>query len=206
MIYSFLGDFYHPHENIYPTVKAALEAAGETLADSQLADLPAILDNNPAAIIMGVENRLNPESDNVTHWLTPEIDQKIEAYVAAGGSIIALHAAIASYPQGSKYIQMLRGYFISHPDEHCLVSYKGQLGGSHDFQLMDEFYVVDVDQENTNVFLTSESLHGQGIAGWYHNYGNGKAIVIVPTHRKESNQNPATIRLITAGINWALER
>lgn len=127
-IYSFLGDFYHERDNVYPAVKKAAEILGDDviLTDCALSELSEVLDldKTPATIIMACEDRINPESDQVNHWLTPEMDNKITSYVKNGGSFIAIHAALASYPKDSKYTDMLKGYFIDHPQSiiKCAIS------------------------------------------------------------------------------------
>ena len=208
-IYSFLGDFYHEHDHSYPSVKKAVEANNAALADCKLAEISAVIDQNPAAIILGCENRINPEDDIVNFWLTSALDEKITAYVRNGGLLVVLHAALASYPEDSKYVDMVKGYFISHPEEHCKVRYMGKLplasSAAFDYEIMDEFYIVHVNENETNIYMRTESAeHGKGIGGWYHSYGAGKVIVIIPTHRQDGYEHPETIRLISEGLAWAL--
>lgn len=211
-IYSFLGDFYHSHDFVYPAVKKAVDSmSGVELTDCTIADISQVIDKNPDVIILAAENRVNPQDENINLWLTPELDEKIASYVKNGGSFVAVHAALASYPEDSKYIDMLKGYFVSHPQEHYLVRFKSNeklpFGGEpFDYEVMDEFYVLNVDEANTNVYMTSASEYGEGYGGWYHNYGDGKVIVIVPTHNKEGFEHPETVRLFNEGITWALGR
>ena len=212
-IYSFLGDYYHKHENIYPSIKKAAELAEETLNDCQcISELGDVIDKNPAVIIMARENRINPQDEAVKVWLTPELDEKITAYVKNGGSFIGIHTAIASYPADSEYTKMLKGSFVSHPEEHYCVQYKSNeklpFAGAEafDYGIMDEHYVLDVDTEATNVFMSLSSEFGEGCGGWYHSYGSGKVIVIVPTHNKEGFEHPETIRLYKEAISWAAQQ
>ena len=237
-IYSFLGDFYHKHENIYPSVKKAAEQAGETLHDRKcISELSDVIDKNPAVIIIAAENRVNPEAEPENLWLTPELDEKLTDYVKNGGSFIAIHAALASYPEDSKYVDMVKGYFVSHPTEHYLVCYTsnekfekmpfcGNVGNiadcenagnseisknseisekpaAFDYEVMDEHYVLNVNTAATNVFMTLSSEFGEGCGGWFHSYGNGKVIAVVPTHNKEGFEHPETVRLYKEAIIWA---
>jgi len=209
-ICSILGDFYHQHDPAYETVKKAAAQLGVAFNDYPLDDMADVLSQNPSAIIFMTENRLNPQSETVDVWLTPALDEKITQYVAQGGSLIAMHAALASYPADSAYASMLKGHFISHPPDHYDVHYQSNAAmpfldaAPFDFTALDEHYVVYVDTENTNVFMTLSSPYGEGPAGWYHTYGNGKVIVLTPTHNKEGFAHPEMIRLVAEAIRWAI--
>ena len=210
-ICTFLWDFYHNHDNAYPVIKKAVERIENvSLTDCKIEELSAVIDKNPDVIFLGREDRLNPEDETVNRWLTNALDDKITSYVKNGGSLIAMHTAIASYPENSKYVDMLKGYFITHPPEHYLVRYKSNEklpfpnSQAYDFEIMDEHYVVYVDTENTNVFMSHSSAYGEGHAGWYHSYGKGKVMVIVPTHNKEGFEHPEMLRLIHEAITLAL--
>lgn len=211
-IYSFLGDFYHSHDYVFSAVKKAVDMldGGVTLVDSNLQDISSILDKNPSAIIFATENRVNPESEDAHEWLTKELDEKITSYVKNGGNFIAIHAALASYPKDSKYVDMLKGYFIDHPQEHYNVRYttnnKSPLNGSFDFTALDEHYVLHVDEANTNVFMKLSSDFGEGCAGWFHEYGKGRVIAIAPTHNKEGFEMDEVVRLYCEVIGWSLAK
>jgi len=211
-IYTFVGDFYHPHDIVYPTVKKSVALMGDLVMDCRIDEMSSILDVKPKAIILASENRLNPNDKFVEKWLTPKLDEKITDYVSNGGSIVVIHSGIAEYPEDSKFVDMLKGYFVSHPDEHCMVKYTSNEklpfngGTPFDYEIMDEFYVCNVDTENTNVFITTQSEHGEGYGGWYHNYGRGKVIVLVPTHNLEGYEHPETLRLINKSVAWAIGR
>ena len=210
-IYSFLGDFYHDHDIIYPAVQAAVSEMPNTrLIDTQIRNLELALEKTPHAIIMDIENRVNPEAKVVDNWLTDELDEKITSYVRAGGGFVAMHAALASYEPSTKYTQMIKGYFLSHPQDNCPVKFTSNKNlpfentTPFDYKIMDEHYFLKVDEENTTVFMHSQSEHGDNYGGWYHPYGAGKVMCIVPTHRKDGFEHPETIRLIRQSLQWVL--
>jgi len=217
-IVAFLGDCYHQREPLEQAVLTAARRVGNVTVESQLPTTEAVglaLEKNPSMIIIGAENRINPEDAVVECWLTDEIDDKLEAYVAAGGSLLVLHSGLASYPSDSKYRKMIKGAFISHPPEDCKVRYYNQdnslpenLGkDGYDYEVIDEFYVVDVDVEETNLFLFSEcEEHGQQIAAWYHDYGKGHVSCIVPTHHAEGFEHREMQRLYFDDILYGLNR
>ena len=214
-VFAFLGDFYHQREPLELAVQTAVRGVGDVEIAFQLPTSESMnhaLDQNPMMIILGAENRINPEDEIVRNWLTDELDNRLEAYVAAGGSLLVLHSGLASYPPDSKYRKMIKGEFLSHPPEHCQVRYYSEDDGvplngnaSYDYVVIDEFYVVDVDTEDTNVFLYSEcEEHGTGLAGWHHTYGEGKVMCLVPTHNKEGFEHAETLRLYHKTIEWGL--
>ena len=210
-IYSFLGDFYHDHSFIYPAVKAAVSEIPDTqLIDTTIDSIENVLSQNPAAIIMDMENRINPQDKDINYWLSSDLDEKITAYVRKGGGFVAMHAALASYDPSTKYTQMLKGYFLSHPQDNCPVRFTSneklpfKNTAPFDYEVMDEHYFLEVEEENTTVFMRSKSEHGDNYGGWYHGYGSGRVICIVPTHRKDGFEHPETIRLIRQSLEWAL--
>jgi len=208
-IFGMIGDFYHPRENAIDAVKKAVELNGAILIEGGTSEVGSALDTNPDALIIYRENRVNPEAETVDMWLTDEIDEKITTYVKNGGRIIAMHTAIASYPEDSKYIDMVKGYFVEHPVPHYMTRYVSSdlspLGDKFDFAVMDEHYVVNVDEANTNVFMRHSSEYGESCSAWYHSYGNGKVMVLVPTHRKEGFENPEMQRLVNEAVAWVLK-
>jgi len=214
-VFAFLGDFYHQRAPMEKAVQKAISDLENASLVSQLATAENInlaLDADPAMIILGAENRINPQDEVIEFWLTNELDDKLETYVASGGNLVVLHSALASYPADSKYRKMIKGEFISHPPEHVKVRYytsaeEGILSGDagYDYEVIDEFYVVDVDTEETNVFLYSEcEVYGEGLGGWYHDYGKGKVVCVVPTHNVEGFEHEETLRLYRDAIEWGL--
>ena len=209
-IYSFFGDFYHDHDIILSAVEKAVKGIENLeLIDAKIEQISQVLDQNPEAIIIDMENRINPQDPVIDLWLTPELDEKITNYVHGGGRFVAMHAGIASYAPETKYTKMLKGYFLSHPAD-CPVQYISndklpfENKTAFNYQVMDEHYQLHVDEENTTVFMKSTSEHGDNYGGWYHDYGNGKVICIAPTHRKEGFEHEETIRLIKQSIEWVI--
>jgi len=213
-VVAFLGDFYHQRVPLEQVVQRVLSSIRDVKLETQIPtaqNMEHALEQTPAMIILGAENRINPEDEVVQCWLTDNIDHQLEAYVAKGGSLVILHSALASYPSDSKYRKMIKGEFISHPPEgevryfcaegKCPFSEQGH----YDYTVIDEFYVVEVDEAETHVFLYSESeTYGKGLAGWYHAYGQGKVICLVPTHHMEGLTHEETLRLYHSAFEWGL--
>ena len=213
-INSFLGDYYHNAQTMTTAVEHAISVnAAKTDIDNQgvtgIDRLAAVLATNPSLIIIGLENRLNPQDEAVSLWLTPELDKQLVAYVTAGGNLLVLHSGLASYPTDSRYIKMLGGHFVSHPDKHCDVRYVSTqhwpISVPIDYTVEDEFYIVKVDEQTTTVFMRSESKeHGKQPAGWSHNYGRGRVMCLVPTHNARGYQEFGHQTLLVEAIAYLL--
>jgi type 1 glutamine amidotransferase len=207
-IYSILGDFYHAHAHVlYAVNEAVKQIPGAQLFDRKIEEIENVLAEKPDILVLACENRVAPQEDETRMWLTPALDEKLAAYVEGGGKFLAIHAALASYPADSRYVGMLRGSFRAHPQEHYpvrFVSNEKSVLGDFDFTVTDEFYQLNVDTNSTNVFMTSECDYGQDYGGWWHNFGAGRVLALVPTHNEEGFKHPETIRLYKEGLSWLL--
>ncbi|PLS01067.1 ThuA domain-containing protein [Neobacillus cucumis] len=209
-VLAVLGDFYHPADG----AKASLEKAIRSISDLEEIELTycsiealkdALLDE-PAVVILFKENRLNPTEEVVNQWMTEDLALEITTYVSNGGSLMAWHSGLASYPDEGVYTKMLRGSFVYHPDKHQLVQYtagdQSFISSPLSFAFLDEHYFVRCDQSNTNVFLHSESIDGQSIAGWSHSYGDGKVCCLTPAHTNSGLQNQEFLTVLGSCIKW----
>jgi len=203
-VYAIVGDFYHNHDVMFNALSLCAQRLGGIQLKREFIDhIEAVIKQKPDAIIIARENRINPEEETEPReWLTNALDDLLEAYVSDGGNLFALHTGIASYDTNSKYIQMLRGHFVSHPPEHCPVTYYSD---DYDFTIAeDEKYFVEVDENNTQVFLRAKSEHGEQLAGWKHTYGRGRVICLCPTHTKDGFKHEQIKKLLDESLNWAL--
>ncbi|WP_338786093.1 ThuA domain-containing protein [Metabacillus sp. FJAT-53654] len=111
----------------------------------------------PDAVILFKEDRVNPTDQKVDTWMTDEIGEAIAQYVDQGGGWLGWHSGLASYAAESSYTKMLKGYFEYHPELHYQVKYTSVIGndefGPVSFEIKDEHYFVNVNIEETNIFL-----------------------------------------------------
>jgi hypothetical protein len=184
-ILAILGDFYHPE--VY--LKEALEKTKnkDDYIDYIIPEDFHINLKNYHLIILGRENRIEPDKDKDKVWMRKDIESNIQNYILEGGKLLVWHSGLASYDPESLFVKdILRGYFKYHPEKEK-VEYYGKspkYGKDINFELFDEHYFVYCDKERTNVFLYSKSLNGESIAGWYHYYGNGRVVCITPAHNE----------------------
>ncbi len=209
-IVAVLGDYYHSRENSKAALDQALNLLNkeETVecAEIQTSQLIKELEKQPDAVILFKEDRLNPNDENVDTWMTEEIGQAIAQYVNHGGGFLAWHSGLASYSPESTFVQMLKGYFEYHPVNHAQVKYSNEQNnhpfGPISFEIKDEHYFVIVNEEETNVFLESDSVDGQSIAGWNHSYGEGRVCCLTPAHNEEGLLHDDFTQLLAKTIDW----
>lgn len=191
-ILALVGDYYHNHDNFLNTLESVAKEIFPdcTILDSNTETFEMFLQRIPDAIVIAKENRVNPQDEEVKYWMTEEIERKIKEYVENGGRLFVWHSGLASYPENGLFCSLVKGYFKFHPDKHKPVRYHSKglsiFGGEEvDFIIVDEHYFVYCDEENTNIYLYSESEDGKSIAGWWHSFGKGKVITLTPAHRED---------------------
>ncbi|MDQ0229010.1 ThuA domain-containing protein [Metabacillus malikii] len=212
-IIAVLGDYYHPKERIVDSLHHAVKFISELedidLVEIQLEQLCSELGKKPDAVILFKENRINPTDEKVDTWMTEEIGTAITEYVNQGGGWLGWHSGLASYPPDSNYIKLLKGHFEYHPELHQQVKYTSVDGndsfGAVAFDILDEHYFVNVNEAETNIFLTSQSEDGHSVAGWSHSFGNGRVSCLTPAHNKEGLENGEFIKLLAKTIKWVCD-
>ncbi len=213
-IVAIVGDYYHRSEPIVESLEQSLKdhfGRDEVVIETSTVDeLALCLGTNPDAVILAKENRLNPEASKVDNWLNPTLEKLICDYVKQGGGWISWHSGLASYTDNKALLEMTHGHFIHHPEAHQLVRYRvvskeNLMDSSYDFAILDEHYFVQCDEEQTSVFLRSESVDGASIAGWHHSYGEGRVVCLTPAHLKEGLLHPSMTRMLAQVMKWGLK-
>ena len=210
-ILAIVGDYYHDRDLAMESLENALFSyisVGEMqIVECETNQLVDKLAENPDAVILFKEDRLNPNDDQVHKWMTEEVEDEITSYVENGGGWLAWHSGLASYAIEGSYTKMVRGYFESHPDKHQIVTYTNKnenpiSSSKLSFEALDEHYFVYCDVENTNVFLLSESVDGESTAGWSHAFGKGKVCALTPAHNKEGLLHPDFSEVLGNSVKW----
>jgi type 1 glutamine amidotransferase len=209
-IVALLGDYYHPYEYSKASLNQALALLNENeefvCIEIQTNQLQKELEQQPDAVILFKEDRVNPTDEKVETWMTEEIGQAIRQYVKQGGGWLAWHSGLASYSTEGAYIQMLKGHFEYHPVNHPQVKYSSvqddRYFGPISFEIKDEHYFVNVNEEETNIFLESNSEEGNSIGGWLHEYGKGRVCCLIPAHTDEGLLDKNVTQLLAKTIEW----
>jgi type 1 glutamine amidotransferase len=182
--FSLVGDFYHNHDLMFETLNEVLSSINIELIDVDIKNFLTSIKERPYILVIGRENRINPEEKDIKVWMGSDIEEEIVRYVENGGRLFVWHSGLSSYPKDGNFVKLIKGYFIYHPEKNKIVRYFSS-DGSYDFKILDEHYFVYCDVKNTDVFLYSESEDGNSFAGWRHSYGKGEVICLTPAHREE---------------------
>ncbi len=141
-------------------------------------------------------------------WLTSKQEQALEDFVKAGGRLFLHHDGIGFYPKGGAISRLAKAYFITHPPIGRITvkptGYFPELTKDIEpFDVVDEEFVVEMDESQTDVFLESHSeKNGRFAQGWTHKYGKGKVAVLIPGHDKTVLFHPMAKRCIRNVIEW----
>lgn len=206
-VISVTGDYYHEGKDTNQYLQRVLSLLDEPVIyeNVSLDALSDALSKNPDLIILSAENQRTPQQTDLREWLTPEMSRLITTYVEHGGSWLGLHSGMSNYPTDSGYIQMLKGYFIQHP-EPLPVTYKCDLVETpSQFVIQDEHYQVGFVDDYTHIFLRSFSDAGESVAGWRHFYGSGKVAGYVPAHDISGMLEQHNLALLKTVIDWLLK-
>jgi type 1 glutamine amidotransferase len=212
-VVAIVGDFYHDvdlaKESLMTALTPFIEDKKIELTYALVTDIAEELKGNPDMVVLFAEDRVDPQVDPDLKWMTKEVSDQIVQYVENGGAWFGWHSGLASYAVESSYVGMLRGYFISHPNENKPVRYTSDgatvFGEAvTPFEFLDEHYIVYCDEANTNVFLRSSSVDGESIAGWHHEFGKGLVCCLTPAHRREGLMDPTFNRILRNSLSWSV--
>lgn len=141
-------------------------------------------------------------------WLTAKQEQAFEDFVRAGGSLFLHHDGIGFYRENGAISRLAKAHFVTHPPiGNITVKPCGSLGDLtkdiEPFDVVDEEFVVEMDESQTTVFMESHSQeNGRFAQGWAHKYGKGKVAVFIPGHDKKVLFHPMVRRCIRNVIAW----
>ena len=164
------------------------------------------------ALVVAREARVTPqESKDV--WVNPQHERAIAEYVEGGGSLVVLHAGLASYDPEGAYVGITRGYFLMHPAEHPRFAVSPrpeakEAGFEIDtFEIEDEMYFVKVDSGRTHrLFESSCADFGLSCAAWAHTAGKGRVFCFTPGHTEQVLHHPSYRAIVQRGMKWATDR
>ncbi|HUX20959.1 MAG TPA: ThuA domain-containing protein [Spirochaetia bacterium] len=159
----------------------------------------------------------------------------LDAYLAGGGGLVALHSASASFKETPAYFSLLGGRFLRHgPIASYTIRQTSALGsfvgggatpehrGEHparsttprlapdfrrmeSFTLRDELYIHEYDPDNYVHFVVDTEDGPEPIA-WSRLHGRGRVFYLAPGHRTETVRHPAVRNILRQGIRWAIDR
>lgn len=141
-----------------------------------------------------------------TRWMTDQVQTAFRQYVQGGGALLVLHAGAAVDESATVLRELIGGFFVGHP-EQCPVTVEPRdshplTAGCDPFTETDEHYLMCLDDENLDVFLTTFSEHGTQPAGWAHTRGEGRVCVMTPGHNLDVWLQPTYQQLLLNALRW----
>ena len=148
----------------------------------------------------------NVSATDQTGWMLDAVQAAFADYVRKGNGLLAIHSGTAEYDQAPVLRSLLGGVFSHHPDQ-CLVTVKPREGhplsaGSDSFELKDEHYFMALDDPQVDVFMTTQSEHGEQPGAWRRLEGNGRVAVLTPGHNVEVWLHPSFQALLLNTMRW----
>src|SRR4051794_29254634 len=198
------GDYWHPASTARAGL-APLEADGfafDWIEDARewsaerMAQYPVVL----------LTKSNNVSSADRSPWVTDEVELATREYVRDGGGLLVIHSGSAEYSELPVLRALLGGVFASHPPQ-CPVTIEPRAGhplteGSTPFTVVDEHYMMDIDDPDVDVFLTTASEHGSQPGGWPRREGEGRVCVLTPGHNLHVWLHPSYQLLIQNALRW----
>jgi type 1 glutamine amidotransferase len=197
-------DFWHPARNVR-TGLGPLENRGLKFDWVEKADDRAIqrMQTYPV-VVLAKWNHVS--STDKRPWITEEVRSAFMDHVCKGHGLLFIHSGMAGCRGLPQWRALLGGEFVSHPAQ-CPVTVEPHQGhalsaASAPFTLPDEHYFVELDDEKSDIFLTTVSEHGTQPGGWTRSVGAGRVCVLTPGHGCEVWLQPSYQSVIYNALRW----
>ncbi|CAA9581498.1 MAG: hypothetical protein AVDCRST_MAG88-3394 [uncultured Thermomicrobiales bacterium] len=197
-------DYWHPARTVRAGL-APLESAGLTFdwiehagawSAERMAEYPVV--------VLAKANHVS--ASDREPWVTGEVQDAFRAYIRRGNGLLAIHSGTAGYRHLPVLRGVLGGVFISHPPQ-CPVTVAPREGhplamGSMPFTQVDEHYMMELDDPEAEVILTTTSEHGAQAGGWTRAEGDGRVCVLTPGHNLPVWLHPAYQVVLLNALRW----
>lgn len=208
---AIVGDYYHdPEITVRALDRLPERERFEFAIHGERKGLPREAIEKSDILLLARMGRLRPGKSE-EFWLSESDERFVFDFVEQGGGLLALHAAIASYPPDGPLHSLLHGRFLYHPPLHPAVQYAiaqpaGEITlGVDSFTVEDEQYFVELEAGVTEILLMSQTReHGESPAGWAHESGAGRVCVLVPGHTEVAMLHPMMQKLLQNALDWCL--
>jgi type 1 glutamine amidotransferase len=201
------GDAWHPPQIVRKGLSAlaGTEFTFDWIEDARLWT-PAVMAAYPLVILA--------KSDNVSatdkaSWMTDPVQAAFSAYVQQGNGLLAIHSGTAEYDQKPVIRGLLGGVFLHHP-EQCPVTISPRpdhplFTGIAPFTLKDEHYFMALDDPQTDVFMTTQSVNGEQPGAWRREVGRGRVAVLTPGHNLDVWLHRSYQSILSNTLRWCGE-
>jgi type 1 glutamine amidotransferase len=139
--------------------------------------------------------------------LSPAALDAFDQYVTAGGGVLAIHSATASFDNSPRFTDILGGKFMGHgpvePFTVSPVSPESQIfHGIPEFSVKDELYLHDLQPDIETHFTTIHQGEPVPMV-WTRFHGEGRICYACPGHRAASMRVPAYQQILIRALEWA---
>jgi type 1 glutamine amidotransferase len=199
------GDKYHPADVVIQGMNA-VETGGialDFILDA--AEWSEERRRRYGVLVLSKGNARSPT--DLAAWLTEEVQQGVIDHVEQGGGLLIIHSGSVGYKDEPRFRSLVGGGFARHPapgpvEVECTNA--SALPGLRPvtFTVHDEHYLMEMFNDDLNIFLTSTSPHGTQPAGWTRRQGKGRVCVLTPGHYAEVWQHPEYRHLIGCALQW----
>ncbi len=130
----------------------------------------------------------------------------LDSFVSAGGGVLAIHSATASFKEMPDYCEILGGRFTGHgPIEQITI----EAVHSRDeifreipsFTILDELYLHEFTGEVRPHFVVQQGEHQIPIV-WTRQHGQGSVCYVGLGHRTKSMRLPSVQTILIRGLAW----
>lgn len=199
-------------------VRAMAESKGYTVIASE--DPSVFSDAGLAGVdaIVLVSTSTKPD-DPESEWFTGDRRTAFEAFVRRGGGVVGIHAASDSHYHWPWYGRLIGGRFASHPPgtptgtvrivDH---DHPSTAGLPQTLSRTDEWYYFDdYDPESRLLAVLEPASIGEkdvnaNPMSWAREFEGGRVFYTAMGHTPESYAEPAFLKHLEGGLDWALGR
>lgn len=213
------GDRYHPADLVLEGLSALdiedISWEGitetETWSNSRLDEYVRRSSDRPRVLRpLIVLSKGNSKSvDDGAPWLTLDVQAAFDSYVKNGGALLVVHSGTVGYREEPVFRNLVGGSFAHHPAPGGVtVEWVGNgeiaAAESASFVVHDEHYLMEMHNDDVEVFLQSNSEHGRQPAGWVRRHGSGRVCVVTPGHYAEVWANAGYQAVLCRAVEWCL--
>lgn len=139
--------------------------------------------------------------------LSPAALEALERFLRAGGGLLAVHSASASFKEEPGYYDILGGWFVHHgPVEAFVVRPHAPqdeiFGPMASFSVRDELYRHEYDAGNRVHFYTAVGDEREPVV-WTRRWGPGRVCYCALGHTLSAMRHPQVRQILQRGLVWA---
>lgn len=192
---------------VHPTLKARKHLrrllvsfpTADIRVSANIEDLADLAKNDPDAVVL----YLHYPADE------PAVVAALDSYVRAGGNLLAIHGAAASFKGSERYAALLGGRFRTHGRigrfvVNPMAGKLEELRQNLSFGVVDELYIHQLVADRQVQYVVSAS-HGEEPVVWVRKHGLGRVAYCALGHRSKIFRLVQVRTIIHGLLNWLLE-